>query len=160
MSEITIFRSATEDEKKDFIEVGKKSPTDKFLGQVAAKQQEFLRKYLPYCSRCAYADYEQTIKQKFEANASMVNGAADNLPLKVDLDKYGDISRFELVDVRDVREDKLLDGIRNTVVTGKEYLFKCKTRGCGHAVFVDNLHIADAEKAFGMNKDKDAPLKK
>ncbi len=155
MSDVSIFRKATEDEKKDFNVLGRRSSMDAFLGQVAAKQQVALRAYKPYCTRCAMMDYEQNIKSNTEAMTANVNGKNVKSNVDINLDSYGDIKRFELLDIRDVREDKLLDGIRTTVVTGKQYKFKCNVRGCGHTLFVDKQHIESFEKMAGIDQPEE-----
>jgi hypothetical protein len=145
MSETNIFRPMTVTEKSDFIEVGAKTSMDLFLAKLADKQQEFARACKPFCIRCARIDFEKKIASIIEENSEGVGKAQIKGFELGDLDKYGAKEKFELLNIKDVREDKLLDGIRNTVTTGKNYQFKCKDRGCGFTMNIQNDEIAKVE---------------
>jgi hypothetical protein len=150
MSEdLTIFRKSTSDEKQDFIEIkhgGTRDLLDAFLEELAKKQQEFQKKYLPFDMYSARIDFEESIRKTFgEATASLDEDKKIRLP-KLNLDKYGEASRFILLDIVPTYEDKLMDGIRNTVVTGIEFRYKAKQRGNGVTIFVPRLVVDRIKK--------------
>jgi len=149
---ISIFRPATADEKANFVEIGKKNSLDIFLGKLANTQQEYQREYKPFCTHCARVDFEKKIRDvAAEYNSSNPDVGVSGVFKFEEFKKYGDMTRFELVDTKDTREEKLVDRIRNVVIIGKEYTFKCKVRGCGLTVFVPNEDLPKMEAL--LNKD-------
>jgi len=157
---VSIFRPQTTGEKADYIEVGTKTNMDKFLNKLSTIQQKYMKEYKPFCLRCAKLDFEKKAEEiKTEAQMTGMTSQVEAFDV-ANLEKYGDKERFELVDVRDVREDKLLDGIRNTVIVGKEYVFKCKIRGCGYKMFVVREEVAKVDEYFGITKKQEVKATK
>jgi len=154
MSDTNIFRPMTNTEKSDFIEIGQKTSMDIFLAKLADKQQEFARACKPFCIRCARIDFEKRIQDIIEENSEGVGKAHIKGFELGDLDRYGSPDKFELLETRDVREDKLLDGIRNTVTTGKNYRFRCKERGCGFTLNVANDDIPKIDAWLNPSKSE------
>jgi len=132
-----IIRPATVDERKDFIEL-KRVNKDIFAEKVTEKEQEMRKKFRPYCMRCANYDYQDKIKNlKMEAVRAGGDMTAEQLAkMNFDFEKYGEVSRFQLLDESDVNEAKIIDGVRAQYKTGTYKNYKCKVRGCGHTVFV------------------------
>lgn len=152
-SSISIFRKPTYNEKQDFVEVGSKNYLDRFLAVLANKQQEYLKKFTPFCTHCAKVDFEKKVKDI--AEEAQYGNLDDNSKLLDSnlLDKYANRDRWEFIKSDDVREDKLLDGIRQTVITGKKYYFKCTARGCGYTVFVPGEQVAMIDAWIANNKE-------
>jgi len=146
MGETDIIRPITESERQEVVEVGKANIMDLFLSNLATKQQEFQRKYKPFDSYSARIDFDDKIRKVIGDTNLAVDKNKVNKKLDIgNLNKYGDADRFEFISVEDVREDKLLDGIRNTVVTGKKYSYRGKERGNGITIFVPSSEVASVE---------------
>jgi len=148
MAETDVFRNSTELEKQNYIELKKgsnKTALDLFLGELAKKQQEYSKEFKPFCTRCARVDFE-----KFVVDNAMEMELSDSTKNEISkfksLDEYGKDNRFAFIESREIREDKLLDGIRTPVVTGKVYVFRCIVRGCGHKIFVGTEDVEAFEK--------------
>lgn len=150
---VSIFRPATSDEKANFIELGKRNSLDMFLGKLATKQQEHQKNYQPFCTHCARVDFEKKVRD-FAVEAGNANPDV-TVAKTFDFDEfktYADIKRFDLIDERETREEKLVDRIRHTVTIGKEYTFRCKVRGCGITIFVPTEDIPKMEAVLGRKK--------
>jgi hypothetical protein len=72
-----------------------------------------------------------------------------------DLDKYGDIDRFELVKIQTVDEDKLIDGMRQPTTIGKRYFFKGKSRGNRYSLFVPIKDLKLVEDKYKMKEEEE-----
>ncbi len=155
MSEYNIFRQASDAEKSDFIELGRKNILTKFLAKLSEKRAEYQKKYKPYDGYSARIDFEELVRRtvvETEANLNKDNVKSIELP---DLDIYGNADRFELVKIDDVVEDKLLDGIRQAVKTGKQYNYRAKQRGNGISIFVPGADVHIIEERLQQSKQKE-----
>ena len=117
--ETNISRPLTETEKQDIFEIGDTTILDTFLERLVATEQKFLKLHRPFDRFSARMDFDEKIR----STIGELNAAID--PKKVnkkfnfgDLDKYANANRFVLTRVDETKEDKLLDGIRNTVTIG------------------------------------------
>jgi len=134
-----IFRTPTEVERAEMKLVGNKDLAYHFRKKNIAKEQEYTEKHEPYCFRCAKVDFEKAVSDTMREKQLNTN---EDLEIdtdkfyKVDLEKYGDIKRFKLIRTQPVKEDKLMDGIRNSVLTGYSISYQCVERGCNICVFV------------------------
>jgi|TARA_R100000501_G_C2619806_1_gene113102 hypothetical protein len=135
---LSIFRPATEVEKADYVDISKgyHGLMDKFLAALVKKATEYQKRFQPYDSYSARMDFEDDMQRYINQASSVIPGQALKALKDIDLDKYGNAARFELVSIETVKEDKLLDGIRNTVTTGYYYNFKAIERGNGISLFV------------------------
>lgn len=157
---VSIFRPATADEKANFVEIGKRNSLDLFLGKLSSKQQEHQKEYKPFCTHCARLDFEKKVRDlAAESSLANPNTSLSNIFKFSEFEEYGDMNRFELVDVKDTREEKLIDKIRHTVTVGKEYTFKCKIRGCGLTIFVPTEDLEKMEALLGKKKPAQAEKK-
>lgn len=146
MGETDIVRPMTESEKQDMIEIGTANILDVFLEKLATKQQEYQKKYKPFDSYSARIDFDEKVRRVIGESARAVDKSKVNKKLDVGkLDKYADSDRFEYLGVEEVKEDKLLDGIRNTVTTGKKFKFRGKDRGNGIIIFVPSSDVESVE---------------
>jgi len=128
-----------------------------FLSQLAIKRDEYQKEYKPYDHYSARMDFEDNVRKSI----ADIRAVADPKILlkKVgslipNLDTYGEASRFELLTIKPINEDKLLDGMRQSVVIGKEFCFKAKARGNGYSIFVPNVDLAEVEARYKIEKSK------
>lgn len=141
-STTTILRPATDAERKDFIDLtSKKSSVDKIFDTIAKKQLEYQAKEKPFCSRCARLDVEDKVHRIGVEGSRKILGEFEESKVSIDLlgdlDKYGDIKRFEQLDSTPVFENKLIDGMKKSVETGRWDNYRCKERGCGLSIFIE-----------------------
>ena len=137
-----IIRNATDDEKKDMVELTGRHK-DVFLDKVAKKRLEFDKKHLPFCARCAKIDFkdrgERIVQEKMrqvgaELTQEEMNKVIENV--NINLEDYGKLDRFEIIDEAEVTQQKFMDGQWIPYKTGVCINYKCKVRGCGTAVEV------------------------
>ena len=134
-----IFRTPTDVEKGDMKAVGSKDLAYHFRKKNVAKEQEYTEAHKPYCFRCAKIDFEKAVSDTMREKELNTD---ENLEIdtdkfyKVDMEKYGDLKRFKLLRTQPVKEDKLMDGIRNSVLVGYNLSYQCVERGCNICVFV------------------------
>jgi hypothetical protein len=139
MAQVGIIREPTEDEKKDFIPIGRKTVKEEFRKRLIQEEQKYTKAHKPFCARCARLDFqdkvERTVKEIERLNEPVEDTKIKHLIPK-DFNEYGDKDRFEEVDKSDVMENKLIDGVRVPYKVGFFYKYKCKKRKCGLSVFV------------------------
>src|SRR3990167_9173270 len=147
MSDVNIFRPATEQEKSDFVEIGKTNMLDIFLAKLAEKLLEYQKQYKPFDKYCARLDFdEQILKVKNDYSTSVGRDKVSGKIAIPDLDIYGKESRFELVDKEDVKEDKIMDGMRVSKHVGRNYNYRSKIKGNPITVFVPVDDVEKVEK--------------
>jgi len=137
----TIFRVPTENERKEMKILGERDLKALFRAKSIEKEQDCTMRHKPYCSRCAKLDFEDkvsnTMKELVRNNSGKALTKEDiDKIYKVDLNIYADPERFQVLRTVPVKADKLLDGIRNSVLVGKNIDYKCKKRGCNITVFI------------------------
>ena len=134
-----IFRTPTDIERAEMKIIGDKDLTYHFRKKNVAKETEYTKAHKPYCFRCAKIDFEKNVSDAVREKQLNVNEEKEidvDRIYKIDLDTYGAPKRFKLVRTEEVFEDKLIDGIRNSVQTGYNISYECSERGCKHCVFV------------------------
>ena len=135
-----IIRTPTEEERKEFVEIGNETPVNKFLTELAKVEQKFVKGHLPFDAQCAKLDFADEL-EKIEKESQRMFGYVRQEDVRkmkfTNLEKYGDIGRFELVDETEVFEQQNINGIRTQVKTGWMMKYICK-RNHGIAVFVPN----------------------
>jgi hypothetical protein len=147
-----IFRMQTEQEKnvvaggfKDVRSWRTYDPKQKALVKIAEVETEYVRKKRqPYCTKCAISMVDDKIEQiEKEIKHAQLSKKINELSINFDLDydKFGGLSQFEEVDETEIEEDKLIDGIRQTVVTGKFRNFVCKKCGGHHSMEFKNREV-------------------
>lgn len=135
----SIFREATNVEKNEMRLVGDKDLAYHFRKKNVTKESEYTKKHVPYCFRCAKVDFEKNVSEAMREKQLHTDEDKEidvDKIYKVDLDKYGGEKRFTLLRTEPVNEDKLMDGIRNSVLTGYALSYECVERGCKNCVFV------------------------
>lgn len=142
-----IMRPATEVEKQDFIEIGTKTPMDDFFSKVTKMHQKYLKQRKPYCMACARLDFEDKIGEYTKETTRAQEGFNEKLKsLELpEIEQYADSDRFEIVGEQEVIETKLLDGIKQEVLTGKYIRYRCKARGHGISMFIPLTKTQDGD---------------
>jgi hypothetical protein len=135
-----IARVPTTDERREYVEIGTFTPKQKFLTELAKVEQKFVKQYMPFDGQCAKIDFSDDL-ERAEKESERVYGfinqkEVDKLKF-TNLDKYGDESRFTVVDEQEVFEQQNINAIKTSVKTGVMIKYICK-RGHGVAVFVPN----------------------
>ena len=123
-------REPTDAEKADFVPLfdkPKKSVEDTFLNMLGKKQQEALKKGLPFCDRAAKDDfydyYNEQTKLSMRKNGYVK--VEEIKPIKIDWEKYSELKNFELTEEDEKRDSHLSDKHRIPVyVKFKVYKFK------------------------------------
>jgi len=148
VSNAQFFRKATEAEKSEYIEVtGKKGDSilNVFSSKLAAVQQKYTKAFRPFDTFGARMDFEAKIREK-TGDSSTMSQSADNFKFNVDLESYGDASKFNYMGSVETIADKLLDGIRQPSVIGQSYDFKGKSRGNGITIYVPKDKVPAMDK--------------
>ena len=140
----TIERQSTEIEKQDFIVLGTKTVFSVFNEQLAFKELEWGKKFVPFDSVCARLEFRDKVEQAEKESQRIYGFVKQDLKIEIgDLDKYANKDRFELLEDQEDKEQILVNGLRTNIITGHTLSYKCKSRGHGIAVFIP---IADYEK--------------
>jgi len=138
--EAGIIRTPTEDERKEFVEIGTETPVNKFLSELAKVEQKFVKEHLPFDAQCAKYDFADEV-EKVEKESIRIYGFVRQEDVKKmkfgNLEKYGDMGRFTVVDEYEAFGQQNINGIRTQVKTGWTIKYVCK-RNHGVAVFVPN----------------------
>ena len=146
MTEFSIFRPLSNEEKFDIIPLPTKDVMNNFLAELAKVSAEYQKKLKPYDSYSAIIDFEERIKNKLEE----YNNAVDKTTVEQfsfgNLESYGNLDRFEFLESVDQLSVRLVAGIKQEVVTGKRYRFRCKQRGNKISLVVDSGKVDEYEK--------------
>ncbi len=149
---VGINRVPTAEERQDYSQVGETTPRMKFLKELSFVSAGFVKEHKPFDSQCAKLDFSDKL-EKIERESQRKFGyvrQSDIVNLKFDdLEKYGDIKRFELVSDNDVLEFQNINMTKTAVVTGHDMSYECKERRHGICVFVPNEVY---EERFGKKK--------
>lgn len=146
MTEDSIFRQSTELEKQNFVELtskGNRDLLDEFMTALVKAKTKFLKEYKPYDNYGARMDFEEDVKAVALYNSNTVTKAGMKTIKAIDFDLYGKPDRFELVEVKDVTEEKIAGNLntRIPIVTGKQFDFRSKERGNGISIFVPEKEL-------------------
>ena len=141
--------------EKDYIEVGTNTPMQEFLKRVSEVSHKFTIAHKPFDEACAKLDFADKIEQA-QKESERRNGYVKFEELRIDvkdLEKYGDPERFEIVgEDDDVETQKITTGgtiERKNVVVGKTVHYRCKQRGHGISVAMNN---EEYDEVFKKNK--------
>jgi len=136
---IGINRVPTNEEMQDYNQLGGVSPKNRFLKELATVEMSFVKEYKPFDAQCAKLDFADKI-EKIERESQRKYGyvrASDVIRMKFDdLERYGDMKRFELVSDDEVLEFQNINQTKTAVATGRNMSYVCKDRGHGVCVFV------------------------
>jgi len=140
MVEVMMERAPSSSETVDYQMLGKQSPYQAFLAELAKVEQVYAKKHLPFDSACAKQDFKdrmETIAKESERNVGYVR-EHDARSVKLDLEVYGKADRFDVLDEDEDLQDKVIEGMRTQVQIGWTIKYKCKNRGHGVSVFMPN----------------------
>lgn len=153
-----ISRTPTTEEKKNYSYLTRKGSRDAKKAMKTKRElvrSKYVKQHLPYCATCAIYDFDDLIEQRIRmlsrSGEALVYDEVNRLTLDIskelDLESYGP-KFFELIgSPNPVAEQKLMDGIRNSVVTGYAYEYKCKKLGHKNSVWVPlELHEERTKK--------------
>jgi len=140
MATAEIIKPIPADKKDDMTDIvyDKHTVRKNFRAKIVALQQKYLEEHKPFCYPCAKRDYEAQQELKWTTGKK---GRADllvNVEVDFDLEPYTKASRFKLIKETDIKEPKLVDGIRIEAHTGVWKEYQCKVRGCKHSIQVHN----------------------
>lgn len=154
-----INRPQTEVEKREMTLVGAKTGTEIFLAKLAEVGQKFVKAHKPFDEQCAKFDFQDEI-DRVERESVRIYGFVrpediNKMEFK-DLEKYGNMDRFDLIRVDEETEMQVVTvGGRNAqknVTVGYTVMYKCKERGHGCSVY---MTVDEYEKQFGEKKEKE-----
>lgn len=135
---IGINRVPTNEEASDYSQVGSVNTKDVFLRRLAEVEMTFVRKHLPFDGQCAKLEFKDRI-EKIQKESERQFGYVrqnDSARMKFDdLEKYGDVSRFELLEDNEEIEMQNVNNTRTSVIIGHTLKYACKERGHGISVF-------------------------
>lgn len=155
MGETNIIRPMTSEEQQEIVEVGTPNILDLFLSRLAEKQQACQKEYKPFDAYSARIDFDEKVRKVIGEVSLAVDKSKINKKIDIgNLNKYASSDRFDFLGSDEVREDKLLDGIRNTVTTGKSFKFRSKERGNGITIFVPNSDVAKVDEYVKKTYEK------
>ena len=142
MVEATILRQQTEEEKRQFKEIGSKDFQSEFRKKLIKKEQEYVKVHKPFCYRCAKMDFEdriaKSVKESGRVSGELTLEQIKSMKIDIgDLENYGKPEKFtKHKENQEIIENKIMDGIRTPVVVGHNESFKCKKRGCIRTIFM------------------------
>lgn len=138
-----INRPMTEVEKRDMTPVGAKTGTEVFLGKLAEVGQKFVKMHTPFDEQCAkldFADEVERVERESERLHGYVRAEDINKMEFKNLEKYGDISRFDKIRVKEEKEMQIVTvggrNLQKNVLVGYTVKYVCKKRGHGCSVYI------------------------
>lgn len=125
---------------KDYTDINIRTPMDMFNRKLADVVLKYGKMHKPYDSACARLEFVDKI-EKAEKESERKHGFIkfDDVKVEIneeDLEKYGDIDRFELLEDQEDYQDKVIEGSRTQVIIGHTLSYRCKERGHGVSVFI------------------------
>ena len=117
---------------------------------VHEKKKPYARKYAMDFVKKKLEDFDKQIKRS----------AADKnynikLELDIDLDSFADDKLFEYVGEKQIVEEKLIDGMRQSVVTGVWRDYICKESGEGISIEIKNHELEKLKKDGSQSKTQE-----
>ena len=169
-----VIRAATSDEKKDFIEIGKrgrklsyKDATQRKIRELETKYHSELKPYDRYSALLELQDALDIFVKEYQRNVDK-QGKSLEVSLKENglfddkiLNSYGDKSRFKLIYAKKINTEKILDGIKQTVQDKMEVEFAA-TRGNRVTFQMTNAEYeemyAPVEEKVKVNSPENKPI--
>lgn len=155
-----ITRPLGDDAKKyGLVEIDGKNNTDilnNFSTKLAKVFTKFVSEFRPFDRYSARTDFEHHIKLYVADLNTILDATSIKAIESFDLEKYGKPELFELLEVQQVTEERIA-GSMNTripVITGKNYKWKCKTRGNIATIFVPTEEVAKVEAMISSEYKK------
>ena len=134
-----ISRVPSDLERKEYKQLGEKTGNQVFLKELSIVGMTFVKQHKPFDAQCAKLDFKDKI-DALERESQRINGfvkESDIEQLRIgDLRKYGEESRFELVEDDEEVEMQNINNTKTAVVTGHNMKYKCTERNHGCTVVV------------------------
>jgi len=144
MGEYNIFRRLSNTEKSGLTELGQRDLMNLFLKDLANKQQEYQKKKIPFDTYGARIDFEDRIKSKISEISAVMDPSKINTKIDFgDFSEYAKVDRFTYIGKIEVRNTRLVAGIKQEVISGMRYNFVCKERGNKLSISVTNEEVKD-----------------
>jgi len=134
-----IGRAPSDEERKDYKQIGNKTLKDRFLIELSKVEATFTRNHLPFDSQCAKNDFYdkiESIEKESERRSGFVRAEDIESVNFGDLEKYGDLKRFTIEGDDEEIEMQNINNTRAGVTTGHTVKYVCKERGHGCSVFI------------------------
>ena len=103
------FRKSTEDERRDFKDIGpykRKDVKTKFFEELGKKRLEAAKKKIPFFKKAAMDDFEEYYKEEVKRSLR-VHGYVrpeEIKPIKIDWYKYSSTENIEFIEMKEVRD--------------------------------------------------------
>ena len=116
------------------------------------------KKREPFCNSCAVHALHDKIDEIEDSIRRKALGRRDNksevvLDINIDYNRFGGLKNFELESTEPLKEEKLLDGIRTSAITGEWRKYKCKRCGCYHEIQFDKEELENGKKLQSKTQD-------
>lgn len=127
MTETSIYREPTQEEKKDMIDIRKPQQKTGFQQQCINEENMMSTSKKPFCRRCALLDYKDYQENQTKEQA---RGATTTLK-KPEIETYKEPKRFQKLK-ETTKDFTHYKGGPTQTVTYTEY--RCRIRGCGISI--------------------------
>ena len=106
----------------DWKDIREKDAKTLVLNKLKEKEMEYTKAHKPFSYPAAKMEIEDTFELiEKEAQRSKVDAAELFKKTEFDFDKFGSSKRFKLLSMKESPEDKLIDGMRTSVITNWIY---------------------------------------
>jgi hypothetical protein len=165
MAEVLISRAPTKEEAKNYISLGMTGALPKncysaFLQKLGDVTQKYTKLFRPFDHFSAKMDFEEKVRNVIGAVNSSIVSESIIADLGIDLDSYAEPNKFELIEINDIKEDKLIDGLKTSAITGKSFTYRCKVRKNVVVVMVPNYHLEHVDAWVAENFTNSPELEK
>lgn len=141
--------------EKDYVEIGRPTPMTAFIRKMLMAAKEVTDTGKPYCEPCARLDFIDKLESAQKESERIKGFVVENIQVEHgDLSKYGDESRFELLEDQEAFTDKVIEGSRTQVVMGHTMTYLCKIRGHKIGIFMSNENYAKYVSKTKVKSDK------
>lgn len=135
---ISIERKPMPGEK--FQRLGQKSQIQLFVDELHKHEQKYTQLHAPFDRVCAKIDFEDrydAVRREIERTEGSISLIDTRLKIDFgDFDKYGDLNRFEKINVVEDWVNRTIDGRVQPILISMTELFRCKGRHHNIAVQV------------------------
>lgn len=118
---------------------GKRTARQDFIKQLTEVNQSYVLEHKPFSYLAAKKDFIKEQERLWAKNGKRIAENEEEVKIeKFDFKKYADPKRFKLIKESDIIEQKIVDGLRRSVVTGKWQDFQDINNGYKISVEVPN----------------------
>jgi len=139
MSEVDILQPIDKSKNNaEDIMFRQKTEREKFIAKLRELESQYTKEHKPFSYRAAKYIFEEQQDALFKKKGRFVADKVENVKIDLDLNKFGDIKRFNVLSKKDAIENKLIDGIRTAVKVGEYVEYQDKEFGNKVIVFEPN----------------------